>query len=239
MTLPFRRKSYSGILCSEKTHRLWLGLNLRTLDPVASMITTVPSGLTLATRFEGRVEEWDAMKSLYWRSMNNKGSGRPCLSHHQRGWWNETKWVRWVWRNGGMKFVIGRNPKKNLPKPCFVHHKTHIEWPRRKLGTPVMGGKHLTACATSLPQTLNLFRMELVNLNLFHSGQQSLECLSSLAVSIHCCDSSSSKISSEMAASCRERFPWKARAHSEPLGVTRNNTRQCILRAACVSMVDS
>ena len=84
-----------------------------------------------------------------------KGAGRPRLTHHHKGWWNETKWMRWVWRNGGMKFVVGengRNPEKNLPRPRFVHHETHMEWPRRELGTTVMGGERLTACATRPPR---------------------------------------------------------------------------------------
>ena len=68
---------------------------------------------------------------------------------------DETKWMRWVWKNGGMKFVVGengRNPVKNLPRPRFVHHETHMEGPRCKLGTPAVGGERLTACATRLPQ---------------------------------------------------------------------------------------
>ena len=43
-----------------------------------------------------------------------------------------------------MKFVIGengRNPKKNLPRPRFVPHETHMEGPRRELGTPAVGGE--------------------------------------------------------------------------------------------------
>ena len=50
-----------------------------------------------------------------------------------------------------MKFVVGengRNPVKNLPKPRFVHHETHMEGPRRELVTPAVGGERLTACAT-------------------------------------------------------------------------------------------
>ena len=34
-----------------------------------------------------------------------------------------------------MKFVVGengRNPVKNLPRPRFVHHETHMEGPRLK-----------------------------------------------------------------------------------------------------------
>ena len=69
---------------------------------------------------QGRVERWDAMKPLYYRSVSSKGAGLPCLMHHHKGRWNETKWVRWVWRNGGMKFVVGengRNPRKTYPDP--------------------------------------------------------------------------------------------------------------------------
>ena len=64
-----------------------------------------------------------------------------------------------MWRNGGMKFVVGengRNPVKNLPRPRFVHPETHMEGPRRELGTPAVGGERLTACATRPPkQNLN------------------------------------------------------------------------------------
>ena len=66
----------------------------------------------------------------------------------------EMKRNGWVWRSGGMKFMAGengRNPEKNLPRPRFVHHETHMEWPRCKLGTPVVGGERLTTCATRSP----------------------------------------------------------------------------------------
>ena len=43
---PFRRKSYSGFLRSEKIHQPRPGLNPRTSDTVASMITTGPPGAT-------------------------------------------------------------------------------------------------------------------------------------------------------------------------------------------------
>ena len=96
------------------------------------------------------------MKPLNYRSMSSKGAGRPRLMHHHKGGWNEMKWMRWVWRNGGMKFVVGengRNPVKNLPRPRSVHHETHMEGPRRELGTPAVGGERLTACATRPPDT--------------------------------------------------------------------------------------
>ena len=53
-----------------------------------------------------------------------------------------------------MKFVVGengRNPEKNLPRPRLIHHETHMEGPRRELGTPAVGGERLTACATRPP----------------------------------------------------------------------------------------
>ena len=37
---------------------------------------------------QGRVEGWDAMKPLYYRSVSSKGAGRPRLTHRHRGWWN-------------------------------------------------------------------------------------------------------------------------------------------------------
>ena len=90
----------------------------------------------------------------YYRPGSSKGAGRPRLTHHHKGGWNGTKWMRWGWRNGGMKFVVGengRNPAKNLPRLRFVHHETHMEWPRRELGNPAVGGERLTACATRPP----------------------------------------------------------------------------------------
>ena len=56
-----------------------------------------------------------------------------------------------------MKFVVGengRNPAKNLPRLRFVHHETHMEGPRRELGTPAVGGERLTACATRPPRPI-------------------------------------------------------------------------------------
>ena len=58
-----------------------------------------------------------------------------------------------------MKFVVGengRNPVKNLLRPHFVHHETHMEGPRRELGTPAVGGERLTACAMRTPSRLKI-----------------------------------------------------------------------------------
>ena len=59
------------------------------------------------------------MKPLYYKSVSSKCAGRPILTHHHKGGRNETKWMRWVWRNGGMKFVVrektGETPWKTYP----------------------------------------------------------------------------------------------------------------------------
>ena len=66
-----------------------------------------------------------------------------------------------------MKFLVGengRNPAKNLSRPRFVHHETHIEGPRRELGTPAVGGERLTACATR-PIQITITVLKLVSGN--------------------------------------------------------------------------
>ena len=57
---------------------------------------------------------------------------------------------------------------KNLPRPRFVHHETHMEGPRRELGTPAMGGKRLTACATRPPSENNNILPNLIMSNEAH-----------------------------------------------------------------------
>ena len=70
-------------------------------------------------------------------------------------WWNEIcgrgKWEK---------------PVKNLPRPRFIHHETHMEGPRRELGTPVVRGERLTACATRPPPV----RLVNFNLKIFNLG---------------------------------------------------------------------
>ena len=55
-------------------------------------------------------------------------------------WWNE---------------ICGRGkrekPREKPTQPRFVNHETHMEGPRRELGTPAVGGERLTACATRPP----------------------------------------------------------------------------------------
>ena len=63
-------------------------------------------------------------------------------------WWNE---------------ICGRGKRekleKNLPRPRFVHHETHMEGPRRELGTSAVGGERLTACAIHLNMNHNFLNM--------------------------------------------------------------------------------
>ena len=102
---------------------------------------------------------WSSNIIILWVA---KGAGRPRLTYHHKGGWNETKWMRWVWRNGGIKFVVGengRNPVENLPRTRFVQHETHVEGPRRELGTPAMGGERLTAYATRPPLELYILKL--------------------------------------------------------------------------------
>ena len=53
-----------------------------------------------------------------------------------------------------MIFVVGkngRNPERNLSRPRFVHHETHMVCPRPEIGIPAVGGEELTICATEPP----------------------------------------------------------------------------------------
>ena len=81
--LPFQRKSYSGFLRSEKIHRPWPGLNLRTSDPEASMITSGPLGLTTAiiavVQYVRRLVQQDAVDDIrrlpdVWRRVLHVGA---------------------------------------------------------------------------------------------------------------------------------------------------------------------
>ena len=56
-------------------------------------------------------------------------------------WWNEIC-------GRGKREKPREKPVKNLPRPPFVHHETHMEGPRRELGTPAVGGERLTQCPT-------------------------------------------------------------------------------------------
>ena len=53
----------------------------------------------------------------YYRSVSSKGAGRPRLTLHHKGGWNGMKWMRWVWRNGGMKFCGMGKWEKPREKP--------------------------------------------------------------------------------------------------------------------------
>ena len=69
-----------------------------------------------------------------WRTITRADEIKRNDEMSMEKWWNE------ICGRGNE-----RNPAKNLPKPRFVHHETHMEWPRRELGTPAVGGERLTA----------------------------------------------------------------------------------------------
>ena len=97
----------------------------------------------------GRGMRWDEAPTFVCEKQGCRPT-TPDAPSQGRMKWNETRWMRWVWENGGTKFVAGengRNPEKNLPRFRFVH----TEWPRRELGTPEVGGEQLIACATRSP----------------------------------------------------------------------------------------
>ena len=62
---------------------------------------------------------------INYRSMSSKGAGWPCLTHHHKGWWNKTKWMRWEWRNGGMKFVVEKPREKPTQTPVCPPQNPH------------------------------------------------------------------------------------------------------------------
>ena len=62
--------------------------------------------------------------------------------------------MTWVWKSGVMKFVAGENERNfetNLTRLDFAHHETEMEWLRCELGTPEIGGEHLTIWAKEPP----------------------------------------------------------------------------------------
>ena len=85
---------------------------------------------------QGRVEGWDSMKPLYWRSVNNKGAACHTLTGADEMKWNETNEISVEkWRNEISDSENGRKPEKIYPDR-FVHLGTHMERPRRELGAP-------------------------------------------------------------------------------------------------------
>ena len=61
-----------------------------------------------------------------WRALIHKKLGcqstTPVAPSQGRMRWNETKWMRWVWRNGGMKFV-GKTSRKTYPDTALSTSK--------------------------------------------------------------------------------------------------------------------
>ena len=72
--------------------------------------------------------------------------------------------MRWVWRNGWMKFIGGENPEKNVPQLGFVHHETHMKWSRRELGTWAVGGECLTTCVMEPPPSFYNIKLNWISI---------------------------------------------------------------------------
>ena len=66
------------------------------------------------------------LADLVWRTIIE-------LDEMKRNEWDECEeMVDWNFETG----ENGRNSEKNLSRLRFVHHETHMEWPRRELVTP-------------------------------------------------------------------------------------------------------
>ena len=101
---------------------------------------------------------WFAHQCPILKSVNNEDAGRPRLSHLHRSWWN--KWNEMIemdvekWWNEICSGGKRNKPRENLTRPRFVHHESHIEWPRCEHGTQAVRSERLTACTTWPPFTV-------------------------------------------------------------------------------------
>ena len=94
------------------------------------------------------------MKPLYYRYVSSKRAGRPRLTHHHKGWWNETdemsveKW--WNEISGRGKREKPREKPTQIPfrPPRNPHGVTET---RSRDPSAAVGGERLTACATRPP----------------------------------------------------------------------------------------
>ena len=77
-----------------------------------------------------RLWEWCRIKKPLKKSKSNFGAWSTIRGTNEMKW--KEKYEMSV-SNSGMKFVAeenGRNSEKNLPRLRFVHHETHMKWPR-------------------------------------------------------------------------------------------------------------
>ena len=97
---------------------------------------------------QGRVEVWDAMKPLYYRSVSSKGAGRPRLMHHHKGGWNETKMIEMSVEKWWNEICDSGNREK----PCEKPTQTPFRPPQNPHGRTEMwtrdpsGGKRASNC---------------------------------------------------------------------------------------------
>ena len=97
----------------------------------------------------GRGMRWD--EAPYYRSVSSKGAGRPRLTHHHKGWWNETKWMclEKCWNE-----ICGRGKReKSREKPTLTpflppRNPHGVTETRTRDPSAAVGGERLTACAT-------------------------------------------------------------------------------------------
>ena len=115
--LPFRRKSYAGFLRSEKIHQFRPGLNLRTSDPVVSMITNtenyMPSGVL---QFMLWLWEWtsDPVVSMITKAENYMQSG-------------VLQFMLWLWERTACR--------KNIDLQLYLETNLNILFPGKRHAT--------------------------------------------------------------------------------------------------------
>ena len=91
---------------------------IRVSRGITKPLHLVLSNILKSCEIQDRGVGWDAMKPLYWISVNSKDSGRLRLTLTGRMKWNETKWMNECgemveWNMGRGK--TGETPRKTYP----------------------------------------------------------------------------------------------------------------------------
>ena len=88
---------------------------------------------------------------------DSKGAGRPRLTHHHKGWWNETdemsveKWWNEICGRGKREKPREKPTLTPFRPPRNPHGRTET---RTRDPSAAVGGERLTACATRPPLKL-------------------------------------------------------------------------------------
>ena len=148
------RTSKSIRKCIKKTHRPYsfLHADLWIVVWYCWFKNTLNSCLT-----QGQIKGWDVMKPLFIEGlriarMPADHAWRAVIGADEMNEVSVEKWWNDICGRGN-----GRNPEKNPPRLSFVHHETHIEWPRRELWTPAVGAQHLTVWSMESPRMVLYF----------------------------------------------------------------------------------